>query len=344
MEIRKLNMLRGIAALIVVTSHYSNQSGLLGGVLGAGGGQFGVMLFFMLSGFLMSYLYLDQRPDAPQLRRYAVARFARVVPLYVVVVVSSWLLIQLGFSDVLYPIPGWKALLMHLLLLRGVGVLWTIPPEIQFYLLFAGLWWFWGRRPVILYLCLAGIFLILWNQGFPRPTGSVLGLPWDFSLAQTLPYFFTGMLCGSLHGKLKLPAGVIRQGNVCILLAIPLLYPLIFAAVTGGRHGMWQDPAILLAMSVVFFITVFGVPDDNPVLANRLGDFLGRVSYSLYLWHLPILMAIKPWAAAHPWWLLVPYLLLSLASAYLSFRVLEDPSRRYLRRLLMRSRDRESRQ
>lgn len=337
MEIRKLNMLRGIAALIVVTSHYSNHSKLLGGVLGAGGGQFGVMLFFMLSGFLMSHLYLHRRPDGSRLRHYAVARFARVVPLYVAVVLTSWLLIQLGIYDVLYPIPGWKALLTHLLMMRGVSVLWTIPPEIQFYLLFAGLWWFWGRRPAILYLLLAAAYLVLWSQDFPRPTGRLLGLPWDFSLAQALPYFSAGMLCGSLYGRLNLPDWAVRHGNVLILLGIPALYPLIFTALTGGRHDMWQDPTVLLALSLVFFITVFAVPDDNPLLVNRLGDFLGRVSYSLYLWHLPILLAVKPLAAAYPWWSLGPYLLLSIAAAQLSFMMLEDPCRRFLRRLLMRS-------
>lgn len=44
MEIRKLNMIRGIAAIIVIVSHFSNGTKWLGGILGAGAGQFGVML------------------------------------------------------------------------------------------------------------------------------------------------------------------------------------------------------------------------------------------------------------------------------------------------------------
>ena len=38
--------LRGIAALIVVISHYSNETGVSDGILGWGGGKIGVMLFF----------------------------------------------------------------------------------------------------------------------------------------------------------------------------------------------------------------------------------------------------------------------------------------------------------
>jgi peptidoglycan/LPS O-acetylase OafA/YrhL len=60
MEIRKLNMLRGLAALIVLVSHYSNATNLLNAMPGRGAGQLGVMIFFILSGFLMSYLYLKK--------------------------------------------------------------------------------------------------------------------------------------------------------------------------------------------------------------------------------------------------------------------------------------------
>ena len=88
MEIRKLNSLRGIAALIVLVSHYSNESGLLGKALGSGGGQFGVMLFFLLSAFLISYLYLHQQPRRPQLTAYFRARAGRVLPLFLFTVLA----------------------------------------------------------------------------------------------------------------------------------------------------------------------------------------------------------------------------------------------------------------
>ena len=60
MEIRKLNTLRGLAALIVFITHFSDITNWLGGVLGGGSGAYGVMLFFLLSGFLMTYLYLER--------------------------------------------------------------------------------------------------------------------------------------------------------------------------------------------------------------------------------------------------------------------------------------------
>ena len=52
LEIRKLNALRGLAAIIVFITHFSDITNWLDGALGGGSGAYGVMLFFLLSGFL----------------------------------------------------------------------------------------------------------------------------------------------------------------------------------------------------------------------------------------------------------------------------------------------------
>ena len=119
-EIRRLNTLRGLAALIVVISHYSNDTLILGGLLGYGAGQLGVMLFFVLSGFLMTHLYGTQALDSSAAKRFAIARIARVVPLFVVVVIASYALYKAGIRDVFYTSPTAKRLASHPLCLRCV--------------------------------------------------------------------------------------------------------------------------------------------------------------------------------------------------------------------------------
>ena len=151
MEIRKLNSLRAIAALIVFFTHFSDITNWLKGSLGGGSGAYGVMLFFLLSGFLMSYLYLDTSFCKANIQRYLLARVGRVLPLYLVIVFCSYLLTQSGY-DILYNIHDFNTLIGHLLFLQGESVLWSIPPEIQFYFLFVIFWLFVGNRKGI-YIC-----------------------------------------------------------------------------------------------------------------------------------------------------------------------------------------------
>ncbi len=89
----------------------------------------------MLSGFLMSYLYLDRDFSKDNVGHYFIARAGRVLPLYVAVVSGSFLL-SLNGNDSLYNIPDINSLLGHLLFIYWDSVLWSIPAEIQFYLIF----------------------------------------------------------------------------------------------------------------------------------------------------------------------------------------------------------------
>ena len=76
MRVRKFDTLRGIAALIVVVSHYSNKTNIWDGILGNQAGQYGVMLFFILSGFLMSHLYMSKPFTLENSKKFIVARIA----------------------------------------------------------------------------------------------------------------------------------------------------------------------------------------------------------------------------------------------------------------------------
>src|ERR1044071_2250504 len=131
--IKPLDGLRGLAAMIVYLSHVSNASGLMGAVLGHGDGQIGVVIFFVLSGFLMGHLYLDLAPSARNVGCFLVRRLARVAPLYVVLVVASFLVIMLVPPGPLwvYPINSPGRLFEHLALLRGRDVLWSVVAEIN---------------------------------------------------------------------------------------------------------------------------------------------------------------------------------------------------------------------
>lgn len=334
MEIKKLNTLRGLAALIVVVSHYSNASHFLFRVLGNGAGQMGVMLFFLLSGFLMSYLYLDKDYSASSIYRFIIARFARVVPLFLAVICGSYALYLFNIPNVLYDIPTFNEFLSHLFLFFGTNVLWTIPAEIQFYILFVGLWGLYRWKPIALYLLIALTSIALVVMDFPRPEGTLLGLAYDWRLPQSLPYFFLGVLFGKFYhhaDHLKKYKHVIWLLPFCLL---PLFYPSIFQVLFGLQNTLWDQVWLLGVIGFIFFATVFMVPDDNILIANPIGDFLGKISYSLYLLHIPVLMQIESVAKENPYLWLIPFLGLSVGVSYVSYRFLEAPSRRFFRRLI----------
>jgi len=324
MEVRKLNSLRALAALIVFFTHFSDITNWLNGSLGGGSGAYGVMLFFLLSGFLMSYLYLDTDFCKANIQRYFLARVGRVIPLYVVIVFSSYFLTQNNY-DILYNIPDLNMLVGHLTFTYGESVLWSIPPEIQFYFLFLVFWLFAGNRKGYIYLLIV-IFMIVWYlANFPRIFGEIEGVPYNiFSTLRTLPYFFIGVIFGLHYKSFKVPSYLKSNWFILSLCLIPLMYPEFSPINEGDKKRMWLSYEVLFVMSTVFFSVVFLVPNSNIFLANKVGDFLGKVSYSLYLLHMPIIVMVNKININIEFKLLLS-LSLSILFAYISYIFFERP-------------------
>lgn len=88
MHINSLDGLRGLAAYTVVISHFSLVTRSYADIFGLSG-QVGVMIFFVLSGFLMGK-YVQSDFTLPNVVRYYQQRFSRVIPLYLIVVLLSF--------------------------------------------------------------------------------------------------------------------------------------------------------------------------------------------------------------------------------------------------------------
>ena len=330
MEIRKLNSLRGIAALIVFFTHFSDITNWLNGMLGGGSGAYGVMLFFLLSGFLMAYLYLDKDCSKANIKRYFLARVGRVLPLYFVVVFCSYFLTLSG-NDSLYNIPDFNTLLGHLLFVYGDSVLWSIPPEIQFYFIFILFWLFAKNRAGYVYLVMVSVMLLLYFANFPRIYGEIYGVPYSaFNVLRSLPYFFIGVIFGMSYRRFKTPDYLSKHWFVLALLFIPLMYPEFSPINSGDKKRMWLSYEVLFVMSTVFFCVVFLVPNNNVLLANKLGDFIGKISYSLYLLHMPIIHKVNELHLSIEVKLVLS-LLLSIVAAYASYRLFERPIANWIR-------------
>lgn len=133
-----LDGLRGLAVLIVMSSHWSNAGMDLLPLPLAGIGKSGVYLFYVLSAFLLTRLMLLRGErmgygNGLMWADYALRRVLRIWPLYLVVLLLSWLLTAQGVAGWHYRIDG-ASLLRHVALREGQSVLWSIPVEFMFYL------------------------------------------------------------------------------------------------------------------------------------------------------------------------------------------------------------------
>lgn len=335
-----LDGLRGLAVLIVLGSHLSNARLLPWPGL-AGSGKSGVYLFFALSAFLLTRALL-QRPlpdlaDARLWADYALRRVLRIWPLYLVVLGVSWWLTVSGVDAWHYRVDT-PALLAHLRLAEGQSVLWSIPVEFTFYLwlppLVVGLAWVRARRwPAVVDVALLLVLLGLVQWRWP----AAAALSNDVRLGPYLPVFLLGAFAAVADLRLRGTALARRPGlwalpGIAAVLACLAGVPAVWALASGAafdpllsqRWFLWFG----VAWAVLLLAVLHGPAWLRAPFAWRPMRLVGVVSFSAYLWHMPVLGLLRaagverwPWAA--PWLVLVAVLGLSM----LSFLLFERPWR-----------------
>ncbi|MFL0356823.1 acyltransferase family protein [Erythrobacter sp. GH1-10] len=338
-----LDGLRGFAALVVVVSHCA-AFGFLPKFLGAGLGQMGVMLFFGLSGFLMAYLYSGKTLNRANLREYAINRATRVLPLYFIVASFVALcFITLDYS--LLKVFSWKDIAGNMLLLKGSSVLWTIPVEVHFYVVFVALWFASASRNF-----LKSLVLLATLQLSSLIILYVNGIDYGPILFSWLHVFLFGSLIGYYYEPLKRS---IENSRFSALLSVFAWLVLLLAVVAPpqlrrdfGFPTMvnYLDPItvgypMLLFACAVFSLGPFGF-FKHPILR-----WFGTISYSLYLLHAFVIDGATGLASrgAFPTELGFPIVLgIGTILAAASFYGFERPTQKMLRAYFSRDRQRTS--
>lgn len=335
-----LDGLRGLAVAIVLGSHLSNAGmPLLPGLDLSGTGKSGVYLFFVLSAFLLARILADRPPaafaSAWTWADYALRRVLRIWPLYLVVLVSAWVMTR--WSLPWHYAIDTPALWRHLTLREGQSVLWSIPVEFTFYLwlppIALGIAWLRARRPGIAWELAAGGALLaaaLW--AWPPSQAGVN----DVRLGPYLSLFLLGAFAARLDLGLRDAGKAPSQaawGAVGLLAVAALLAttPVGWAWLSGQP----KDPALNhtwfpffgLAWSALLLAVLHGPSWLRVPFASTPARLLGVVSFSAYLWHMPVLDALRAaGVAASPWpaGLVVAAV---LAASMLSYLVFERPWR-----------------
>lgn len=353
---------RGVAALAIVVYHVVQhaEGGRTAGEASAGSGVLHqllhgldgfVDLFFVLSAFLLALPYVRSAlagERSPSGRAFVVRRAARIVPLYVVAVLVVW--------SVRNPVlPGDLVdLVKHLTFTQvfdqqrifwTIGPAWSLAVEVQFYLVLAlagaGLCVLCRRvRPGLRLPLVVGTVgaVALLSLAWKLVAWYVLAVPGDhwptwFGLPAKLDVFALGVLLAVVVARGTVTVGaqgalVLRLLSGGVLLAAVLTRPL------GEGEHVWFHTVVAVGFALLLASSVLG-PQDRWVrtLSTRVLAVLGLVSYSLYLWHEPVLLAaadlgIIP-AQGSPWLLpvgLAVVVPLSLLAAWVSYHVIERPA------------------
>jgi peptidoglycan/LPS O-acetylase OafA/YrhL len=287
-----LDGVRGLAVMIVLAGHAANR-GLLPKVVGLVTASQGVMLFFVLSGFLMTYLYANRPFSGPEVRRYASHRVGRVLPLYFAVVVVCWL-----FSSGANPLQLYRidtaTFIRDMLFVSDSPVLWTVSVEIQFYLLFLALWWSvrcdqaWAG---VVGLMVAGLAAAAMCHAYSL---SAEHLPF------WLHFFVVGAAIALVWPTLRKRIVTLRQSTavtaslwLALALAVLLMPPTRNWLQILPPIAPFRDP-LTIASTLILFCGALVSAGPFRILAWRPVQWIGDISFAVYLFHLPVIMLLRP--------------------------------------------------
>ena len=331
--ISNLQVLRFVAALSVLTAHaadlFLRDRGLLGGVPLNGG----VDIFFLISGFVMTWVTRGDMPGGPSARAFLVRRAIRIVPAYwffttllVLVVLHSPELVRntvvdpesvaTSYAFIPWPRPDGK---INPILSQG----WTLNYEAFFYLAFAAA--LLVKRGLIFLL---GAFCAL-------AAASVVVSPESFTLWFYTDPIILEFVAGSLLAQLYM-AGVRLPtwgSGLCLALApagFLLLEPLDLDRF--GRVVGWGLPASMVVASLVL-----RPEPKHRGIVRRLMQAGGDASYTIYLSHtftinaLAIVLRQSSWVSPPMAW--ASAVAISILAAVLFYYWVERPVTAGIQRL-----------
>ena len=324
-------------------------------------GYLAVDLFFLITGFLLTlpwWRHAAEGRPAPSAREFYRRRIHRIVPAYYVQLVFLFavaLPLLRGFDywrrDIeflAYNVAAHVTFLHYTTPLSSAsystnGALWTLSLEAQYYALLPILAPLFVRAPWRAAAALTVVAIawhwLAWHDLAPLVAIETrLGGPWNPAeatirhlLVTQLPGYLAHFAAGILIGRAWLhwrgnPPGA-RARGLWLAAAIAALAVLYWIHDAGNAWlGEWGWLPTLAALAFLMLaLAARGLPVSQPLLGNAPLAFLGRISYSVYLYHLPLLLLWIRYSPIEGWLAAPVYSALLLAIGWLSYRFVERP-------------------
>lgn len=326
--------LRALAVVSVIFFHY--------GILGFSGGFIGVDVFFVLSGYLIGSIIFSQlQQDRFSFSRFYFRRVRRLFPAYALVVLATfifayWLMLPNDFRDFGQSLLASGVYASNILFYREAGYFdtashlkpllhtWSLAVEEQFYIVFPFAAW------LTALLAKRHLFAVFGTLTLLSLGAACIYIAQDASAVFYLyPFRAWEMFLGTLLAigyipPLRSSAAALAQSLLGIgLIALPTA---LYDNATPFPGYAAIPPCLGTALLIHAGATCqSGV---QRVLAASIPNLIGRMSYSLYLWHWPIYVlhayskpqGITPWDVA-------AMMAATVALSVLSWKYVETPFR-----------------
>ena len=333
--------LRAVAVAAVVSIHlFSYPSG----------GILGVDIFFVISGFLITSHLLREGETRGHISivDFYKRRIRRIAPVASLVVVTTVVATVLTYRDhrvavaldgvaALFFVSNWRFAVTDLDVAQPTSPLhhyWSLAVEEQFYILWP--------------LVVIGVLIVAarrfsWNPGRARlALGLIIGLiscasfafsMWETSVNPGLAFLSTfsrawelgaGSLLAVASGTLSRLSPLARALSSWGGLAL-LVFCVFGISASWPTPGPWALPAVA-ATALVISGGIGGVRIWP--LANPVARYVGDISYSLYVWHFPVIVLLLYVAKNERWVIGLIALPVSVALAACSYHWFENPIRR----------------
>lgn len=332
-----LDSLRGIAALSVFAHHFLQQFLGINESLNLGG--WGVTIFFILSGFLIHGGSVREflRNNRICWRLYIRKRFFRIVPPYVFALIVCAVVGSHWTSALIYP-PAWPEVLGRVFLWNsdygGVNlVFWTIVVEVHFYLIYPLVWivasrWGWvgSSRGRMVAFWTAGIIasLLFFAVGTIATKSGPIRLAFQHSAPALIWQWFLGAMLADVFFRVR--RNELKWFKVAWVFPLAITVSFLGAAISSPslqlQYYRFVMPfgCLLLVALVVFLL---------PNARNRLFEWIGKISYSIYLLHPVALLVVLHVGFGSMWAKILAATSLTILFGAIGYYLVEWPSIRY---------------
>ncbi len=304
-----LNGLRFLAALLVIIHHieqlksrfsipnYWNTNAFIGVA-----GKLGVVLFFVLSGFLITYLLVmeEKRFNGIHIKGFYLRRVLRIWPLYFLIIILAFFVLPHvsplnypGFNMVNLESTFLSRLALYVFFLPNLALIvfgimpfashtWSVGTEEQFYLIWPLLLTYFRKNRMLLMIGIIMLYLLLKSLLYFQLLNFI---PFHYTLLAFLTTFnIDCMAIGGIYAILLFQKTPLLKS----LLNINLFYSVLLVTILLIGFGIRIPVFHYEAYAVLFGIIIMNFAANERLatsLENRVLHYFGKISYGLYMFH-----------------------------------------------------------